>query len=157
MASESDYVFFWDHLISAGNPYHLAVFSQWYPLSFIDPDQADIGFATAEHYMMYQKALLFDPARADDVLHAETPAEAQRVGRELRGFDRKKWDMVNDGIVERANYLKFGQNRDGRALQTVLDTRGKEMVEASPKDRIWGIGYGKQDAWTNKDDWGTNR
>ena len=184
--SASDFIFFWDHIVSPSNPYTLAVFSQWYPLQFIDsqksssasdldlelsdhtnpstststntsPASSEVVFKTAEHYMMYSKALLFDPTRAQDVLDAETPADAQKIGRELRHFDRKRWDEVNDGIVERANYLKFGQNRDDKALRTLLDTGDKELVEASPKDRIWGIGYGKEDAWEHRDDWGTNR
>lgn len=106
---------------------------------------------------MYHKALLFDPSKALEIAHASTPAEAQRLGRELKNFNREKWNEVNDGIVERANYLKFGQNKDGKALKTLLDTRGKELIEASPKDRIWGIGYGREDAWAHRDDWGTNR
>ena len=106
---------------------------------------------------MYHKALLFDPSKALDIAHASSPAEAQRLGRELKNFDRARWNEVNDGIVERANYLKFGQNKDGKAFKTLLDTVGKELIEASPKDRIWGIGYGSQDAWEHRDDWGTNR
>jgi ribA/ribD-fused uncharacterized protein len=106
---------------------------------------------------VYHKALLFDPSKALEIAHASSPAEAQRLGRELKNFDREKWNEVNDGIVERANYLKFGQNKDGKALKTLLDTRGKELIEASPKDRIWGIGYGREDAWAHRDDGGTNR
>jgi len=106
---------------------------------------------------VYHKALLFDPSKALEIAHASSPAEAQRLGRELKNFDREKWNEVNDGIVERANYLKFGQNRDGKALKTLLNTVGKELIEASPKDRIWGIGYGSEDAWAHRDDWGTNR
>jgi len=106
---------------------------------------------------VYHKALLFDPSKALDIAHASSPAEAQRLGRELKNFDRARWNEVNDGIVERANYLKFGQNKDGKAFKTLLDTVGKELIEASPKDRIWGIGYGSQDAWEHRDDWGTNR
>ena len=199
MSNESDYIFFWDHIVTPTNPYSLAVFSQWYPLAFTEhePDPSlldprprthphtlpdikpspttmtttslstsssqvrDRIFKTAEHYMMYRKALLFDPSRAQDVIDASTPSEAQKIGRELTGFDRKIWDKYNDGIVERANYLKFGQDSDGLALNTVLNTgKGDKvmvMVEASPKDRIWGIGYGREDAWEHREDWGTNR
>jgi ribA/ribD-fused uncharacterized protein len=106
---------------------------------------------------VYHKALLFDPSKALEIAHASSPAEAQRLGRELKNFDRERWNEVNDGIVERANYLKFGQNKDGKALKTLLNTVGKELIEASPKDRIWGIGYGREDAWAHRDDWGTNR
>jgi ribA/ribD-fused uncharacterized protein len=107
--------------------------------------------------IVYHKALLFDPSKALEIAHAKSPADAQRLGRELKNFDKKKWDEVNDGIVERANYLKFGQDRDAKALKTLLETEGKELIEASPKDRIWGIGYGKEDAWEHRSEWGTNR
>jgi ribA/ribD-fused uncharacterized protein len=107
--------------------------------------------------VVYHKALLFEPSEALEIAHASSPAEAQRLGRELKGFDKAKWNEFNDGIVQRANYLKFGQNRDRKALDTLFETRGKELVEASPKDRIWGIGYGKEDAWENRKYWGTNR
>jgi len=30
------------------------------------------------------------------------------------------------------------------------------LVEANPKDRIWGIGYSDYDALNNIDDWGQN-
>jgi ribA/ribD-fused uncharacterized protein len=106
---------------------------------------------------VYHKALVFEPSKALEIAHASSPAEAQRLGRELKNFNKKKWDEVNDGIVERANYLKFSQNRDGKALETVIKTKSKELVEASPKDRIWGLGYGRENAWEHREDWGTNR
>jgi ribA/ribD-fused uncharacterized protein len=106
---------------------------------------------------VYHKALLFEPSKALEIAYASTPAEAQKLGRELKGFDKVRWNEVNDGIVQKANYLKFGQDNDGKALHTLLATAGKELVEASPKDRIWGIGYGREDAWQHREDWGSNR
>jgi hypothetical protein len=59
MSQESDYIFFWDHVVSNENPYHLAVFSQWYPLSFTDPKPSpkdphpdpSLVFTSSEIYM----------------------------------------------------------------------------------------------------------
>jgi len=59
MSRESDYIFFWDHVPSPDNPYSLAVFSQWYPLSFTDPSPSPkdphpdpkLVFTSSEIYM----------------------------------------------------------------------------------------------------------
>jgi ribA/ribD-fused uncharacterized protein len=106
---------------------------------------------------VYHKALLFDPSKALAIAQAPSPAEAQKLGRELKNFDKAKWDEYNDSIVQKGNHLKFGQDKDGKALKTLMETRGKELVEASPKDRIWGIGFGREDAWGHREEWGTNR
>ena len=42
------------------------------------------------------------------------------------------------------NVLKFQQNPELK--QKLLDTGDKEFVEASPKDKIWGIGLGEKRA-----------
>jgi len=105
--------------------------------------------------MMYHKALTFEPSQALPIAHSPTPAEAKRRGRELRGYNREVWNKVADGIVERGNYLKFGQNE--KAYRAVRETKGKVLVEASPTDRIWGIGFDAEHAMANKEKWGTNR
>ncbi|KAK4688799.1 hypothetical protein P7C73_g1297, partial [Tremellales sp. Uapishka_1] len=142
------YIFFWGH--SPTDPY--SEFSQWYPCPFVENG---VVFPTAEHYMMYHKALLFDPSLASAILQAGHPSEAKALGRQLKGFSREKWDPVCDQVVEQGNYLKFSQNP--AAKKVLLETRGSGLVEASPEDRIWGIGYGAHDALENKDNWGENR
>ena len=72
-----------------------------------------------------------------------------------RPFDQQKWDTSCDAIVEQGNYLKFGQNPKLKAI--LLDTGNKIIVEASPSDRIWGIGFDAHDAEGNEPDWGTNK
>lgn len=55
------------------------------------------------------------------------------------------------------NILKFRQNPD--LLQKLMDTGDKELVEASPTDRIWGIGMGEKKARetaTHRTGWGLN-
>jgi len=44
--------------------------------------------------------------------------------------------------VKTASRAKFSQNPE--LLEFLLGTKGRILVEASPRDRIWGIGMGKQ-------------
>jgi len=152
------YVLFWDWTPSPSYPTSLACFSQWFARDFTDPDPSlppSTTFKTAEHYMMCHKALLFDPEAAQAILDSPTPEEAKRLGRLIRGFDREVWNGKADGVVERANYLKFSQHEDLKGY--VFRTEGKTLVECNRDDRIWGIGYGVEDAKGNEDKWGQNR
>ena len=59
----------------------------------------------------------------------------------MRGFDEEVWQRERFGIVVRGNRLKFLQN--GELGEKLRDTRGRELVEASPLDGVWGIGVGR--------------
>ena len=128
------FLFFWGHT----GPIEKACFSQWYPSAFeIDGER----FATAEHWMMAGKARLFadDAARAR-VLAARTPAEAKKIGREVQGFDDARWRAARFELVVRGNEAKFAQNAAAGAV--LRATAGKVLVEAAPRDTVWGIGLG---------------
>jgi ribA/ribD-fused uncharacterized protein len=49
---------------------------------------------------------------------------------------------------------KFSQNKDLKNF--LLSYREFIIVEASPYDRIWGIGYDDRSAINNIKDWGEN-
>jgi len=149
------YILFWEWDITPSNPASIACFSQWFARDFTDPGHPSVSFKTAEHYMMYRKALLFDPDAAQPIVDAPTPEEAKRRGREIRHFDKEKWNKHADDIVERGNYLKFSQHDDLKGY--LLDTGDKTMVEANPDDRIWGIGFSVEDAPGREKEWGANR
>ncbi|WP_127589223.1 NADAR family protein [Paenibacillus koleovorans] len=129
-------------------------FSQWHPAIFeID----GIHFNCAEQYMMYQKAKLFkDEEIAAKVLSAPTPREQKELGREVRNFHRNKWETHCKPFVYEGNYAKFTQNR--QLLEKLLATQGTTLVEASPTDRIWGVGLLEDDPRIlNRETWrGTN-
>ena len=72
-----------------------------------------------------------------------------------RPFDQAKWDGSCDAIVEQGNYLKFSQNPKLKTI--LLDTGDKLIVEASPSDRIWGIGFDAEHAVGEENEWGTNK
>ncbi len=115
--------------------------SQWQRSPFV---VGGVTFSHAEQFMMYAKALLFgDRDAAESILRAPTPREQQAIGRIVRGFEEATWVLFREGIVYQANYARFSQNPDQRAL--LLATRGTTLVEASPHDRVWGIGLAADD------------
>jgi ribA/ribD-fused uncharacterized protein len=119
------FTFFWD-----------GPFSQWHPCTFIEDTQA---YNCAEQYMMAKKALLFaDLATHNQIMLSLTPHHQKALGRTVKGFDKAIWDRVARAIVYQGNYHKFSQNPDLMAALTA--TSGTTVVEASPVDRIWGIG-----------------
>jgi ribA/ribD-fused uncharacterized protein len=132
---------------------------QWFPSPFtasspIDPHET-ITFPDCETYMMYHKAILFsDIEIAEQILLAKDPKQVKALGRQVRDFDDKVWKMERVGIVMEGNRLKFAQNETLRGM--LLLTRGRELVEASPMDRVWGIGFGRRNAEKRRERWGMN-
>ena len=135
------YLFFWGH-----RPSHDGLgpgcLSQWWPSPFtVD----GVSYPTTEHWMMARKAQLFDDHEAvDRVLAAPHPQEAKTVGRTVRGFDEEVWRAHRYAVVVEGSVAKFSQHDDLRWY--LLGTAGRVLVEASPIDRIWGIGLAADDA-----------
>ena len=130
---------FYGHKESADGAVTDSCFSQWFPADF---EIEGINYKTAEHFMMAEKARLFQDQEAlSDILACATPREAKALGRKVRGFDEQVWHERRFGIVVRANQAKFSQNEGFK--QRLQSTAPKVLVEASPRDRIWGIGMGQ--------------
>ncbi|KPM44810.1 hypothetical protein AK830_g1736 [Neonectria ditissima] len=155
--------------------------SQWYDCPFKDDEDPQKTYKTAEHYMMHHKALLFnDPTVALDVLRADHPRKVKALGRKIKAFDEETWVANRQVIVRRGNILKFthavseqglrrstaekgkgGTKRKSLPLQRtlkdmLLSTGDREIVEASPYDAIWGIGFTAADAKKARKSWGLN-
>lgn len=77
------------------------------------------------------------------VLAAPSPGAAKAAGRLVRGFDEERWAAVRYDLVVRGNLAKFGQRPELRDV--LLRTGDMVLVEASPTDRIWGIGLAADD------------
>ncbi|WP_030195279.1 NADAR family protein [Streptomyces sp. NRRL S-87] len=132
------YLAFWGHRPRPDGTLGASCLSQWWSAPFT---VGDIGYATAEHWMMAEKARLFDDADAlAAVLASRTPAEAKKQGRLVRGFDDAVWERERYRIVVEGSVHKFGSDPALRSF--LLGTGGRVLVEASPLDRIWGIGLG---------------
>lgn len=110
--------------------------------AFMDKD--GVEYSCAEQYMMSKKALLFGDVEINEaIMEAGHPREMQKLGRQVRGYIQRVWDANATTIVYQGNMYKFNQNPK-LAGQLIL-TKGTTLVEASPYDRIWGIGLAEDD------------
>lgn len=110
------------------------VFSQWYAHDIVIDG---ITYNCAEQYMMAMKAQTFnDTASLKKIMETDDPATQKSIGRHVQNFDAVVWDHVARDYVYEANLAKFS----GDLKQYLLETGDREIVEASPTDKIWGIG-----------------
>ncbi|MFR9795865.1 NADAR family protein [Streptomyces sp. MS06] len=135
------YLFFWGHRPRTDGRVGPGCLSQWWPSPFT---VEGVRYATAEHWMMAGKARLFgDGAAEQRILAARHPAEAKNAGRLVRGFDESRWARERFRIVVEGSVHKFTAHPDLREF--LLATGERVLVEASPVDRIWGIGLAADD------------
>jgi ribA/ribD-fused uncharacterized protein len=124
------YVFFWG-----------GIYSQWYASPFVSDGRS---FSCAEQYMMYHKAQTFhDSDAANAIMNTQNPKEQKALGRQVRNYDDTKWREVARDIVYTGNLLKFGQNE--LLKNELMETGSRILVEASPMDRVWGVGLHETD------------
>ena len=136
------FLFFWGHTPSKDNSITKTCFSQWWQAAFV---KDEFTYKTAEHFMMAEKALLFDDFEIrNQIVESLHPAEAKKLGRKVKNFDNTIWNAHKFSIVKEANLLKFSQHPDLKAF--LLNTRNRIIVEASPLDAIWGIGFAENDS-----------
>jgi ribA/ribD-fused uncharacterized protein len=130
------FFFFWGHQPSKDGIITKSCFSQWWVAPF---EVEGITYRTAEHWMMAGKARLFkDEETLKTVLAVENPVDVKEAGRLVQRFDPEVWDAHKFDIVVEGNWHKFRQNEIlGRFL---AETESRVLVEASPRDTIWGIG-----------------
>ena len=133
---ENKYLFFWGHQPNKDGSISKTCFSQWWLSSF---DVDGITYKTAEHWMMAKKALLFnDKEIFEKIIQTKSPAEAKKLGREVKNYVDTVWLANRFEIVKEGNLHKFSQNKDLKEF--LLNTNERILVEASPVDPIWGIG-----------------
>lgn len=133
------YIFFWGHTPAVDGSITSACFSQWWDCRFT---VGGVEYHTAEQYMMAQKAVLFgDEEVRREIMNAGHPKQFKALGRKISGFKQDIWNNSCRDIVIAGNTAKFSQNKE---LGDYLLTTGRRvLVEASPRDKIWGIGMGK--------------
>ncbi len=135
------YLWFWGHRPQRDGGVGPGCLSQWWPSPFtVD----GVAYASAEHWMMAGKARLFGDAEAERAaLSAAGPAAAKKAGRLVRDFDEEVWERERFALVVAGGVHKFGA--DPRLREYLLNTGDRVLVEASPLDRIWGIGLAVDD------------
>lgn len=137
------YTFFWS-----------GPFSNWTKAPFVLDGQE---YNCVEQYMMQKKALMFgDTEIATEIMNTSNPREQKAWGRKVRNFKMDMWAAVARDVVFRGCLAKFTQNKDMHT--EIMNTTGTLIVEASPLDKVWGIGLDeKTAAVTPIDQWkGTN-
>lgn len=135
------YRFFWQPSGAPEGPLDDSCLSQWW----LSPFTVDgVAYSTAEQWMMAGKARLFgDDEVLAQILATHDPKAVKKLGRAVRGFDEPTWRAHRDALVTRGNVEKFGQIAALRAY--LLGTGDDVLVEASPLDRICGIGLAARD------------
>lgn len=125
-------------------------FSQWHPSPFTLGGKT---YSCAEQFMMAEKARLFgDTARETMIMATSNPREQKHLGRMVLGFDEAVWNQHAQAIVKRGSLAKYTQNPD--LLTALLATNPHTLVEASPYDCVWGIGfYGSDPRAQSRDTW----
>ena len=125
--------FFW------GNGETFPTFSNWHPSPF-SLLNGMLNFESGEHYMMIQKALLFEDYGIMEKMSLvkDDPRKLKKLGRKVSGFDQEQWESTCINIITLGLYFKFIQNKE--CLEQLLSTGNTMIVEASPNDKVWGIG-----------------
>ena len=75
---------------------------------------------------------------AEQILKTTDPKKAKSLGRKVKGFNAEDWITHSFSYMLEVNIAKYSQNEEERKF--LLSTGDKTLVEASPYDKIWGIG-----------------
>lgn len=115
----------------------------WFPVKI---EKDGLIFQNSEAYFMWMKAKLFgDNHIANKIVKSDqNPAMMKKLGQLVKNFDQQVWDNKKEELMYEANLQKFGQNED--LLEKLLKTKDAILVEASPYDKVWGIGLTAADA-----------
>lgn len=144
-----NFLFFYGHTNDTGH-INKSCLSQWYPSPFMING---VLYKTCEHWMMAEKARLFNDEEFEElIINCKTPSEAKSYGRKVKNFDEKIWKKKARQIVCQGNHAKFSQNT--KLKEFLVSTGDTILVEASPYDKIWGIGLGANDVRVfNPNEW----
>ena len=104
-------------------------------------------FFCTEQAFMWCKAMYFnDTIIAEKILNEKSnPMTCKKFGRLVRGYNDDKWKLVRYSFMLDVNFARFTQDKNLKEKILNPEYDGKTFVEASPTDRIWGIGIGEND------------
>jgi len=93
---------------------------------------------------MWYKANIFGDTQTQTLIENQTnPKEVKKLGRLVKGFDETKWCELRTGSMFIVCYNKFDQNKAMK--KELLETGSRHLVEASPYDKVWGVGLEEND------------
>lgn len=144
----TEFIHFWH---CENKPYGLL--SNWADTPFLAPvGDKMVKFYNSEQYFIYRKALLFDESKIPEILATKSPKQVKYIGKhKIKNFVERIWKENRKNVMKDAIRYKF-QNPELQEL--LLSTGNKIICEASPLDKIWGIGLGaKSPNANNPDKW----
>lgn len=134
--TKDDFVFFWGHADRGNAAIGRQCLSQWHVAPMVIDGQY---YNCMEQYLMAEKARVFGDAETEAKIMSEYSQMAvKKLGRQVAGYDDSVWSAKRQDVSVRGNIHKFACNR--RLKEFLLSTGDKILAEASPKDKIWGIG-----------------
>ena len=119
--------------------------SNWYPSPFTVDGK---HFVNSEHYFMWKKVMLFEPELEQLILSTKDPKEMKSIGQKVKNYNNSEWSAVRYEIMKEALFHKFSQNP--KLLNNLMWTGNSGIIEASPSDRVWGIGITAVEALMDK-------
>jgi hypothetical protein len=127
------HIYFWD-----------GIYSNWHPCQLTD-HQTNLKFENTEQAFMWYKAVCFNDTEIQkQVEKTPSPKAVKMLGRQIKSYDDAIWSKVRFEKMVYVNMLKFSQNSEFK--NELLETKNKILVEASPYDKVWGVGLGENDA-----------
>ena len=124
------HVYFWRNNTPFSNFYRKPFTYKGYQLKF------------SEQGFMLEKALLFDPSMIDKIVNANQPNQAKQYGREIKHYNDRIWSNRRYQVMVDVLRIKF---QDPELKEILLQTGDRIIVEASPYDKIWGVGLEEND------------
>lgn len=135
-------------------------FSNFFPCEFeVDPKEINlylnissdntgdlkIKVFNSEQAIMYLKAILMQDLETALLIKQESlPFKCKALGRKVKNFNFDLWDSWREEIAVYVLKQKFESSSELKTL--LLNTGTSTLVEASPRDKIWGIGISTKDA-----------
>lgn len=105
----------------------------------------DLMFVTSEHGLMYEKAIMFDLDSVPEIFRMQNchPRDVKKIGRGVANFNPEVWDEESIDAIVPHLIAKAEQNQS--VMEELMSTGNLIIAEASPYDRVWGIGLRPDD------------
>jgi hypothetical protein len=115
-------------------------------------------FDCGEQGMMFWKSMFFgDKITAAKIMKPSHPSKYKDLGRDVKPYDETAWEAERDKMMFKVCLERARQIPEVDAM--LIASEGREIVEASQFDRIWGVGLAEYDERIlNRCNWrGANR
>jgi ribA/ribD-fused uncharacterized protein len=111
---------------------------------------------SVEQLYMFRKSLYFqDHVTCELILKARDAVTTKHLSKQINGFVSESWEKVEQHVMLECLVRKFTDSDKKHDLSARLLSSPDIIVEASPPDTRWGIGFGKEDGpFIAKQDWG---